>query len=77
MLVKTLNYAGITALAGCNGDHRYEPNVQFLGVFQGAWFKVIQEKMLNNCSLHYKWNVHFDNRSGSCIERKRCYERNS
>jgi hypothetical protein len=28
---------------------------------------VIQEKYLSNCSLHYKWNVHYGNESGSCI----------
>lgn len=67
MFVKSLNLAGITSLAGCNGHHRYAPNVQFSGVFQGAWFEVIQEKYLSSCSLHYKWNVHYGNQSGSCI----------
>ncbi len=67
MFVKSLNLAGITALAGCNGHHRYAPNVQLSGVFQGAWFEVIQEKYLSNCSLHYKWYVHYGNASGSCI----------
>jgi hypothetical protein len=67
MFVKSLNLAGITALAGCNGHHRYAPNVQLSGVFQGAWFEVIQEKYLSSCSLHYKWNVHYGNESGSCI----------
>ncbi|MGY0693757.1 hypothetical protein ACW2QC_13365 [Virgibacillus sp. FSP13] len=67
MLVKSLNLAGITALAGCSGHHRYEPNVQLSGVFQGAWFEVIQEKYLSECSLHYTWNVHYSNRSGSCM----------
>ena len=67
LLVKTLNLAGITTLAGCNGHHRYAPNFQLSGVFQGAWFEVIQEKYLKQCSLHYKWNVHYGNRSGSSI----------
>ncbi|CUA79414.1 hypothetical protein [Anoxybacillus suryakundensis] len=67
MFVKSLNLAGITALAGYNGHHRYEPNVQLSGVFQGAWFEVIQEKYLNNCSLHYKWTVHYGTQSGACI----------
>jgi hypothetical protein len=67
MFVKALNLSGITALAGCNGHHRYEPNVQLSGVFQGAWFEVIQEKYLSKCSLLYKWKVHFGNRSGSFI----------
>ncbi|MFK4996986.1 hypothetical protein ACI2OX_03730 [Bacillus sp. N9] len=72
MLVRTLNLAGITSLAGCNGHHRYEPNVQLSGVFQGAWFEVVQEKYLYECSLHYKWSVHYGNQSGSSIiaERK-------
>ncbi|MBT2729508.1 hypothetical protein J7E63_21685 [Bacillus sp. ISL-75] len=67
MLVKSLNQAGITSLAGCNGHHRYAPNVQFSGGYQGAWFKVIQEKYLSELTLHYKWTVHFDSPSGSCI----------
>jgi len=67
MLVKSLNLAGITALAGCNGHHRNAPNVQLSGVFQGAWFEVIQEKYFSNCSLHYKWKIHYGNESGSCI----------
>ena len=67
MLVKSLNLAGITSLAGCNGHHRYAPNVQLSGGYQGAWFKVIQEKYLSELSLHYKWTVHFENQSGSCF----------
>ncbi|WP_249366798.1 hypothetical protein [Neobacillus rhizophilus] len=67
MFVKTLNLAGITALAGCSGHHRYPPNVQLSGVYQGAWFKVIQEKYFSGLNLHYTWEVHFDNGSGSCI----------
>jgi hypothetical protein len=67
MLVKSLNFAGITTLAGCNGHHRYAPNVQLSGEFQGAWFSVIQEMYLSECKLHYKWQVHFGNQSGSCI----------
>lgn len=67
MFVKTLNLSGITALSGCNGHHRYSPNVQLSGVFQGSWFAVIQEKYLSECSLHYRWNVHFGNGSGSSI----------
>lgn len=67
MLVKLLNFAGITTLVGCNGHHRNAPNVQLSGVFQGAWYKVIQEKYLKDCSLNYKWEVRFGNQSGSCI----------
>lgn len=66
MFVKSLNLAAITAIAGCNGHHRYSPNVQLSGVFQGAWFAVIQENYLRDLSLHYKWTVHFGNESGSC-----------
>ena len=65
MMVKQLNFAGITTLAGCNGHHRYSPNFQLSGVFQGAWFSVIQEKYFGNSDFHYKWNVHFGNQSGS------------
>src|SRR4051794_14270684 len=67
MLVKSLNLAGITSLADCNGHHRYAPNVQLSGGYQGAWFKVIQEKYLSELTLHYNWTVHFDNQSGSCF----------
>jgi hypothetical protein len=67
MLVKSLNAAGITSIAGCNGHNRYSPNIQLSGMFQGSWFKVIQEKYLNELQLHYRWNVHFGNHSGSCI----------
>lgn len=67
MLVKSLNLAGITALAGCNGHHRYQPNVQLSGVYQGAWFEVIQEKYLRDLSLNYEWAVGYENRSGSFI----------
>jgi hypothetical protein len=67
LFVKTLNLVGITALSGCNGHNRYEPNVQLSGVFQGAWFQIVQAMFLENCHLHYQWNVHFENGSGSCI----------
>jgi hypothetical protein len=67
MMVKILNVAGITTLAGCNGHHRYAPNFQLSGVFQGAWFEVIQEKYLKSCDLHYKWSVHYGNQSGSSL----------
>jgi hypothetical protein len=67
MLVKSLNLAGITSLAGCNGHYRYEPHVQLSGVYQGAWLQIIQEKYLDNCRLNYKWNVQFGTRSGACF----------
>jgi hypothetical protein len=67
MLVKTLNLASVTTLAGCNGHHRYAPNFQLSGVFQGAWFEIIQEKYLGDCKLHYKWSVNYGNQSGSSI----------
>ncbi|WP_226036698.1 hypothetical protein [Aquibacillus saliphilus] len=67
MLVKTLNVAGITSLAGCNGHYRYQPNVQLSGVFQGAWFQVLQEKYLKNCKLNYKWQIRYGNHSGACL----------
>jgi hypothetical protein len=67
MLVKALNLAGVTTLAGCNGHHRYAPNFQLSGPFQGAWFEIIQDKYLGDCKLHYKWNVHYGNQSGSSI----------
>ncbi|ADU29389.1 hypothetical protein [Evansella cellulosilytica] len=67
MMVKVLNLAGITTLAGCNGHHRYSPNFQLSGVFQGAWFEIIQEKYLSKCDLHYKWSVHYGNQSGASI----------
>jgi hypothetical protein len=67
MLVKSLNLSGVTTLAGCNGHRRYAPNVQFSGVYQGAWFKVVQEKFLDGLSLHYNWTVYFGSQSGSCL----------
>ncbi|MFJ7728461.1 hypothetical protein ACIQXV_20215 [Neobacillus sp. NPDC097160] len=67
MLVKSLNLVGITSLAICNGHHRNAPNVQFSGVFQGGWFQVVQEKYLSGLNLHYHWQVHYGNGSGSCL----------
>ncbi|MFK9092525.1 hypothetical protein [Bacillus salipaludis] len=67
MLVKTLNLVGITSLAGCNGHHHYTPNVQFSGVFQGAWFEVIQKTYLSGLTLQHNWQVHYGNRTGSCL----------
>lgn len=67
MFVKTLNLSGVTTLAGCNGHYRYAPNVQFSGVYQGAWFEVIQEKFLDQLFLHYNWRVNYGNGSGSCL----------
>ncbi|MET1029688.1 hypothetical protein, partial [Domibacillus tundrae] len=68
MFVKSLNLSGITALAGCNGHYRYQPNVQLSGVFQGAWFEIIQERYLSEFPLHYQWNIQYGNGSGSCIK---------
>jgi hypothetical protein len=67
MLVKVLNLAGITTLAGCNGHHRYSPKFQLSGPYQGAWFEVIQGKFLREANLNYKWMVQYGNGSGSCI----------
>lgn len=67
MLVNSLNMAGITTHAGCNGHHRNAPIFQFSGVFQGAWFEVIQEQYLSELSLHYNWKVLYNNSLGSCL----------
>lgn len=67
MFVKSLNLAGITTLAGCNGHHRFSPKAQLSGVYQGMWFTIIQQRYLNDLSLHYKWNVHFGIESGAVL----------
>ena len=55
--VKTANLAGIATLAGCNGHGKNSPRFQFAGVFQGAWFKAIQQKYMSNLNLNYKWEL--------------------
>lgn len=67
LLVKSLNYAGITCLAGCNGHHRFSPNVQLSGVYNGAWLEVIQELFFSGCELNYDWTVHYGNQSGASL----------
>lgn len=63
-LVKAVNQAGISCLAGCDGHLRHAPNLQFSGVYNGAWFQVIQKEYLNGLNLNYSWEVEY--RGGSC-----------
>ena len=42
-LVKAVNQAGISCLAGCDGHLKYAPNLQFSGVYNGAWFHIISK----------------------------------
>ncbi|WP_096200010.1 hypothetical protein [Bacillus sp. FJAT-45350] len=65
LLVKTVNQAGIPCLAGCDGHLKHAPNLQFSGVFNGAWFKIIQKHYLQELKLNYQWEVTFNARSGS------------
>ncbi|MFL0363147.1 hypothetical protein ACH0BF_08995 [Pseudobacillus sp. 179-B 2D1 NHS] len=74
MFVKSLNLAGITALAGCNGHHRFSPKVQLSGVYQGIWFSILQQRYLNDLSLHYKWDVYFGSESGAAIVAKKAID---
>ncbi|MGI2328146.1 hypothetical protein [Planococcus sp. YIM B11945] len=67
MFVKSLNLSGITSLAGCNGHHRYSPNVQLSGPYQGAWYEIVQEKFLSALELNSEWKVEYGNRSGAAI----------
>lgn len=64
-LVKAVNQAGITCLAGCDGHLRYAPNLQFSGVYNGAWFHIIQKEYLSGLNLNYKWEVEYKGGSGS------------
>ena len=64
-LVKAVNQAGISCLAGCDGHLRYSPNLQFSGVYNGAWFHIIQKHYLNGLNLNYTWEVEYKGGSGS------------
>lgn len=59
IMIKALNEAGIVTLAGCNGHGHHSPSFQLSGVYYGIWFSLIQQKYMNNLSLHYKWKVEF------------------
>ncbi|MCD5325384.1 MULTISPECIES: hypothetical protein [Pontibacillus] len=63
--VKAVNEAGIPCLAGCDGHLKHAPNLQFSGVYSGAWFQIIQEQYLSEFELNYTWNVEFKGGSGS------------
>ena len=63
--VKAVNQAGVSCLAGCDGHLKHAPNLQFSGVFNGAWFHIIQKQYLNELKLNYKWEVCFKGGSGS------------
>lgn len=63
--VKAVNRAGISCLAGCDGHLRHAPNLQFSGVYNGAWFHIVQKQYLKELSLNYKWEVEYKGRSGS------------
>ncbi|KGP91108.1 hypothetical protein N780_17815 [Pontibacillus chungwhensis BH030062] len=63
--VKAVNQAGIPCLAGCDGHLKFAPNLQFSGVYSGAWFQVIKEQYLNDLELNYTWKVEYRGGSGS------------
>ncbi|WP_129727915.1 hypothetical protein [Ectobacillus funiculus] len=64
-LVKTVNQAGISCLAGCDGHLKHAPNLQFSGVYNGAWFHIIQKRYLNELKLNYTWEVTFKGGTGA------------
>jgi hypothetical protein len=64
-LVKAVNQAGISCLAGCDGHLKHSPNLQFSGVYNGAWFKIIQKEYFNELNLNYMWEVEFKGGSRS------------
>ncbi|MGM0900366.1 MAG: hypothetical protein ACQEXB_04520 [Bacillota bacterium] len=64
-LVKAVNRAGISCLAGCDGHLKHAPNLQFSGVYNGAWFQIVQKEYLSGLSLNYTWDVEFKGGSGS------------
>ena len=64
-LVKAVNQAGISCLAGCDGHLKHAPNLQFSGVYNGAWFHIIQKRYLNELKLNYTWKVTFKGGSGA------------
>jgi hypothetical protein len=63
--VKAVNQAGVACLAGCDGHSKHTPHLQFSGVYNGAWFRVIQKQYLNDLKLNYKWEVSFKGGSGA------------
>ncbi|WP_428911993.1 hypothetical protein [Niallia sp. Krafla_26] len=64
-LVKAVNGAGFSCLAGCDGHLRHAPNLQFSGVYNGAWFQIIQKEYLSGLTLNYIWEVEYKGGSGS------------
>ncbi|WP_102345901.1 hypothetical protein [Bacillus sp. Marseille-P3661] len=66
-LVKAVNQAGIACLAGCDGHLKYAPNLQFSGVYNGAWFHIIQKHYFKDLELNYTWEVNFKGRSGASL----------
>ncbi|MGG1674179.1 hypothetical protein ACIFOT_00345 [Neobacillus sp. NRS-1170] len=65
--VKAVNQAGVSCLAGCEGHLKHAPNLQFSGVYNGAWFHIIQKQYLNELKLNYTWEVSFKGGSGSSL----------
>ncbi|WP_227939056.1 hypothetical protein [Alkalihalobacillus deserti] len=70
-LVKAVNKTGIACVAGCDGHLRHAPNLQFSGVYNGAWFSIVQKKMLNDLNLNYTWEVEFEGGTGSRLVAKK------
>lgn len=70
-LVKAVNQAGISCLAGCDGHLRHAPNLQFSGIYTGAWFHIIQKQYLNELNLNYTWAVECKGGSGSRLIAKK------
>lgn len=64
-LVKAVNQVGIACLAGCDGHLRHAPNLQFSGVYNGAWFQIVQNHYLNELKLNYSWEVEYKGNSGA------------
>ena len=60
IMAKALNFAGIVTLCCCNGHGKHAPNFRLSGIYNGIWFKIIQEKYLADLTLHYRWEIDFE-----------------
>lgn len=71
MLVKAVNQAGISCLAGCDGHMRRAPHLKFSGAYTGAWFSIVQKRYFDELTFHYQWEIRYDVANGSALIAKK------
>ncbi|MCL6574379.1 MAG: hypothetical protein K6T88_22325 [Bacillus sp. (in: Bacteria)] len=57
MLVKALSATGIITYCSCDGHGKRAPFVAFYGIQNAIWFNLLFNKVKDNFTLNYEWDI--------------------